>query len=516
MPKPRNTVESKSSVPTYITKMVKQRSFAHAVKWAYTANWGDRAFSALFTFILAAVLGPRDFGVVSIALIYVLFLQMFLDQGFVAALIQRKDLEQEHLDAVFWVDLALSGVLVALSILCSRWWAARNHAPDVAILISVLSLTIPIQGLSIVQTALLQREMDFKSLSIRSNASVFVSGIVGIIMAFTGFGVWSLVGQQLLKGIVALVLLWRFSPWRPRFEFSWKQFKELLGFSTSNFAAQLGIFADTQASSVLLGLFLGPVAVGLYRLAERLMGSVVAMATTSIQAVALPEFARFQDNPEELRKSVLSCIRLSSTVTLPALTGLAVVSGPLMATLGPQWIPASGVTKVLCGLGMAMIFAFFTGPLLQALSRPHQLAVLEWGRTALGIVLLFGAWLIVRHGSVTTQVMGIALARLATMSFVVTPLFVYILVRLSGVSLRSLAAAVFPSVASSVSVVFFVSLFRFSGLLANGKPSVLLAAEIAAGGIAGLVVLLSLDKHLRDSIWVMIQRNIPSPVRSQS
>ena len=119
-----------------------------AVKWSYTASWGERAFGALFTLILAAVLGPSDFGVVAIAVIYINFLQMFLDQGLAAALIQKKDLDRQHLNAVFWLDLALSVVLVLVSIFLSHGWARLNHSPQVAVVISVLCLCIPIEGLA--------------------------------------------------------------------------------------------------------------------------------------------------------------------------------------------------------------------------------------------------------------------------------------------------------------------------------------------------------------------------------
>src|ERR1700747_3255436 len=123
--------------------MKPKRSFLNAVKWAYSANWGDRAFSALFTFILAAILGPRDFGLVSIGLIYLSFMQMFLDQGLVAALIQRPELKRQHCDSVFWINLFLSLLLVGLTVLLSGWWARINHAPDLAQLLSVMSLSIP-------------------------------------------------------------------------------------------------------------------------------------------------------------------------------------------------------------------------------------------------------------------------------------------------------------------------------------------------------------------------------------
>jgi O-antigen/teichoic acid export membrane protein len=478
--------------------MTPKTSFVSAVKWAYTGNWGERAFSSLFTFILAAMLGPRDFGVVAIALIYIAFLQMFLDQGFVAALIQRKELEQEHLDAVFWMDMVLSLLLVGVSIVLSGWWAARNHAPEIGRLITVLSLCIPIQGLAVVQSATLSRKLDFKALSIRSNTAVVVSGVVGIAMALAGFRVWALVAQQLTRDFTALVLLWRLSPWRPRLEFSAKHLRELAGFASSNFMAQLAIFAEMQASSVLLGMLFGPVAVGLYRLADRLVSSVVAMATTSIQAVSLPEFSRVQNDQAELRKSALICVRLSSIVTLPVLSGMAAVSRPLMATVGPNWIPAADALRILCLVGMSIVFSCFTGPLLQALSRPHHLAALEWTRMILGIAFMVMAGLVVRTSTVDHQLMGIAMARCITMTCLVAPVFLYILMHFGKISLRDLISAVGPSVLASITTVGAVALFHFSGWLAGGKPLILLVAETVAGGVVGLTVLLILDSQLCD------------------
>ena len=151
--------------------MKRSGSFANAIKWAYMGNVGDRAISGLITVLLAGLLGPRDFGIVGIALIYVNFMQMFLDQGLAAALIQKKEVQQEHCDAVFWANLLMSCAFVALTVLISGWWARINHAPDLARVLSVLSICIPIEGLSIVQAAIVRREMDFKMLTIRSNIS---------------------------------------------------------------------------------------------------------------------------------------------------------------------------------------------------------------------------------------------------------------------------------------------------------------------------------------------------------
>jgi PST family polysaccharide transporter len=445
-------------------------------------------------------------------LIYITFLQMFLDQGLVAALIQKKNLDPEHSDAVFWMDMALSFFLVALSILLSRWWGRVNHAPELAPIISALSLCIPIEAFAIVQKSLLSKQMDFKAISIRSNVSVLISGIIGIAMAFAGFGVWALVAQQILRDFTALVLLWKLSPWRPRFRFSWKHLKDLMHFSISNFIGQFAIFADSQAGSILLGVFFGPVAVGLYRIADRLVNSVVAMATSSIQSVSLPEFSRHQDNPSELRKSALSCVRLSSAMTIPALAGLAAVSGPLMATLGSKWLPASDVLKVLSVLGMSAVFAYFTGPLLQALSRPHHLAVLEWARSAVGVVFLAVAGYLVRGGTLTQQIIGLSLARFVPGFFLVMPAFLYILMRLAGISFRDLVASVAPSAIASGGLVIAIILFQFYGRPANAKPATVLVAELLLGGIIGLTLLVLLDKQLRSTLLKLHQRmfgNLP-------
>ena len=202
----------------------------------------------------------------------------------------------------------------------------------------------------------------------------------------------------------------------------------------------------------------------------------------------------------ELRQSVLKCVHLGSVGTLPPLAGLAAVSGPLMATLGPKWIPAADVLKILSVLGMFFIFAYFTGPLLQALSRPHQLAILEWARVAAGIVILVIAGAIVRNGSITSQLMGIALARFVTVAFLITPVFVIILMRLCRISLRELVELVAPSAIASASVVGSMRLFHATGWLTGGRPVFLLIAETVIGGAVGFAVLLRLDAQLR--MWV--------------
>jgi len=477
--------------------MANKTSFGHALKWAYLMNWGERGIGAVVTFLLAAILGPKDFGTVAIAMIYILFIQMLLDQGLVAALIQRKDLRPAHVDSVFWLVLSASLALVAASFGLSRWWAAANHLPLLVVIISALSICIPLEGLTVVQQALLQREMNFRSLSVRANVSVCVGGAVGIGMALTGFGIWALVGQQISRDIVALALLWKLSHWRPRWHFSLDSLKELFGFSASNFAAKLGVFANAQADSLLLGLFFGPVAVGLYRFAERIMNTILTMATSSLQTVSFPEFSRLQDRPAELRRSLLSCIRLSAIVTFPAMAGLAATSNLLMGALGPKWADAADALKLLCAAGLLMSLGQFFGPALQAVGKPHYLAALTWLQTVVGCGAAVLVALHLRQAPVWQQTMGIAAIRLTMSILVGIPLLLFVLPRLCPVSRRDILATVAPSLAAAGVVFSAVTGLSALGLTHRWGPMVGLLLVVPFGAATGGITLYSLDEVLR-------------------
>jgi hypothetical protein len=156
------------------------------------------------------------------------------------------------------------------------------------------------------------------------------------------------------------------------------------------------------------------------------------------------------------------------------------------------------VLRVLCLLGMTLVLSYFTGPLLQALGRTKQLAILEWGRLAVGLAFLFVAARLVRNASVSWQVAGIALSRFVPMVLLITPVFVYILMYFCGISLRDIAASVAHSIFSALAITLAVFLFNATGLTSASRPVVQMIAQTCVGGIAGIVVLLSLDSQLRD------------------
>lgn len=472
-------------------------SFAGALRWAFVMNWGQQGAQSLITLVLAAILGPEAFGLAAMALVYLAFFQLFLGLGLSGALIHRPDLSSLHLDTAFWMVVASTVAVLLASTLGAGPWAAFNRRPDLAPVILGLAPSLVFRGLAIVHQAHLQKQMDFRRLAIRSNLSALLGGAIGLAMAFEGFGVWALVAQQLATTFIETTLLWILSGWRPRPRFSRELARQLLDFSSRVLLSRLGVFAQRRSDAVILGYFFGPVALALYRMAERLMQLVIELATRPVAVVALPNFARLQSDPAALRAAGLTTLKTSSIFGIPALAGLAAVSPFLMDLLGEEWNAAAPVLQILCVLGAARTLTLFTGSLLQAVGRPGLLAAMQWSLAAANIVAFttIGFWL--REREVLEQISGIALARTGIFALLFAPPSLYLLLRFSGNRVGDLLRAVAPSLLGALSVALGAAAAQ--QLVAGGSFSAAaeLALQVAAGATAGVAVLYLIDADFR-------------------
>jgi O-antigen/teichoic acid export membrane protein len=243
----------------------------------------------------------------------------------------------------------------------------------------------------------------------------------------------------------------------------------------------------------------------LYKFVEKAVGTVLSMSSGSIHTVSFSQFSRFQDSFRDLQKSVETALRMSAAMSLPPLAGLAVISDPLMRSMGPDWSPASAALKALCIAGMSMTFANYTGPLLQAFGRPLHIAVLEWGRTGGGAVALIGAGLLVRNSSTEYQVLSIAMARLFTTYFFIIPVFIPVLLRESNISLRDFLISVLPGTLAAMAVVLCIAFFRqFATLEQSGIMA--LMSEIVVGAFGGITTLVIADQNMRRSVALIAEK----------
>ena len=460
-----------------------------AFGWAFVMNWGQRGVAMVTTFVLAAILGPHDFGVVAIALIYIQFVQLFLEAGLATAIVQRARLESQHINAAFWMNVAFALVLMGFSIGLAGWWADLNGSPELEPVIIALSGLLLIDAVAVVPAALLQRRLAFKALALRVNVGAFSGAVTGISLAVAGAGVWSLVAQSLVTELVSLVLLWAIGGWRPNLAFSIAHARELLGFSTSVFVANVGGFVNRRADALVLGLFFGPTAVGLYRLADRFVEIALDLTLRPIGNVSLPLFSRLQSDREGLRDAVASCLRTTALVAVPPLLVLAACADQVVGVLGSDWAIAGDVLPLLAVVGIAKAFLFFTGPLLFAVGRAGSRALMLWGLAAASAAVAVATGLALQDSDVRDQVMGMAWTRVVLFALVFVPINWFIVSRVAHVRFGSIARSLVPPFLAGGAAIIAVSVLEAVGLF-DGLGSLLAAvvAGVLAAGIAIAVV----------------------------
>jgi O-antigen/teichoic acid export membrane protein len=491
---------------------VPERTLRNSLTWAFALTWGQRGFTLVFTIVLAAILGPEAFGVVAMAGVFISFIWLVQEQGVTTAIVQRTNLDREHLDSAFWINFVFCIVLCAVSIALAGWWADLNGVPQLESVISVLSIDLVIWGLGIVQQAHLQRELQFQKLALRTNVASLLGGIVGIALAVSGAGVWSLVGQQLVTACASVSLMWVVSDWHPRFRFSVRHAKDILGFSTSVFVANVGGFVNRRGDVLLMGLFFGPAVVGIYRLADRFVDTVLELTTRPIGLVSLPHFSRLKADPEALKSTVASCIRLVMLTTMPALLALAACSSYVLAFVGPEWEPGADAMKLLCIVGIVKGLVHFTGPLLFAVARPLTRALMLWVIAIINVAAVVAAGVALEAASEKNQLLGMSAVRALVSLLIVVPLNLVIIKRLAGLPLRTLAPWALRPLASGVGAIIAVQALTATGVLDGVDAAV---ALIVAGGLAVVVavaILLALEPRARAEISQM-RRSVSAATR---
>ena len=364
--------------------------------WSTIENWAGQGMSFLVFLILARILGPADFGLVALASVYVLVVQTLIRQGFAEAILQVKDLEDEHLDVAFWTNFAVSMLFGLFTVTAAPLVARFLGSEQLTQIIRALALLFPLGAFSAVQQALLNRRLEFKALFYRTVASFGCSGIVGITMAMLHFGVWSLVGQQLTYAAVNAVVLWTAGGWRPKFRFSFPHLRRLWKFGVHISSMNLLDLVNKRTDQYLVGHFLGTVILGYYSVAVRVYNLMLSMGVSSLTRVAAGAFPRLQHEPERLVETLGKTVELTTCLAFPAYLGFAAMAPEIVSVcFGPHWMPAVPAAQLLMIVGALDSVQLFHGQLLRSVGRPGlQFALLVMNMSVnIALYLIF-----VRHG----------------------------------------------------------------------------------------------------------------------
>lgn len=322
-------------------------------KWSMIQEVMGQLIDFFSIIILARLVGPKDFGLVATAAVIIVSIRPLISQGMGVAITQREEIENEHLDTVFWSSL-LCGCLLALGLVASaHWWSTVFSEPDLATILPWLSVNIVLVSLTTVQESILRRQLNFKVYAIRASTGKLIGGIIGVVMAFNGFGVWSLVARFLITSLVSVFLLWGLSEWRPRFAFSTKHFRELFSFGLQIMVNEFVVFVNRQSDNFLIGYFLGATALGYYSAAYKLMSIVFQLVSRTVGQVGMPTFARLQNDKERLWKAFYSISQLTALIVFPVFLGMLVLVPEIITSLlGKQWIQSTPVLQILLLIGI--------------------------------------------------------------------------------------------------------------------------------------------------------------------
>jgi PST family polysaccharide transporter len=490
--------------------MNREPTIRRSLGWAAALSWGERAITTVFTVILAAILGPEDFGIVAMALVYLAFVYLFLEQGFLTTIVQREQLDREHLDSAFWLNLAWCVALAVASVALAGIWADLNNAPELAQVIRVMSVLVVVVGLTIVQQAYLQRKLEFRKLAVRANVSALVGGVVGLALALWGAGVWSLVAQQLSGAFVSLVLLWAVSDWRPSLRFSRPHARDLLGFTSGVFLANVGGFVYRRSDTLLMGLFFTPSVVGIYRLADRFVDSILELTMRPVGMISLPHLSLIQRDPERLRRTVATFIRIALLTTLPALLVFASCSGYVLAVIGPEWEIGTDALKLLCIVGIVKGLVHFTGPLLFAVAKPFFRATMLWFLAAVSVVTVVVVGFALEPSSAQQQLEGMAGARALVALAIVVPLNLLIISRVAGLPPRTFLPRLPAPLAAGAASFLVVGAVTRTGALDSVPPLVALAVAGSLAVASAGAILFAFEPRARNALRGLVRGRQPS------
>ena len=462
--------------------------------------------------MLAALIGPESYGVVVMALAYVQAFELLQRQGILDALVQRRELTQEHASAAFWLVLAVSLLMTTISVALAGWWSGVVGLPSLQPVIITLSGMLPLMALIVVQESLLSRRMEFKKLTLRTSVGVLVGGVAAVAVAVVEPSVWALVVYQLTSNLVSVLVLWGSSTWRPRLSFSFSALRDLLGFSNGSFLTQLALFANSSGDALIIGLFFGPATVGVYRLAARLVDAFIGFAVVPFNALVLPELSPFQRRPDLFRERLRRLNRLRGLVGLPVLGVVVAAAEPALRILGPEWSNAVLPLRLLCVIAAMHVVVGLVGMMLEALGRPYLSAgIVSLLAVSSVFALVLSAWW-VGAAPLSEQVVVLALSKVALLGSVFLLSHLAIVRRVVGMSIRSwLAVFVAPAIAGGMAIM--AGLGAGWAVDARGWPlPVHILIVVVASVIAAAAALVTVDSQLRRELWRLLQRR--SSVRS--
>lgn len=337
------------------------------LKWSVIDQIVRQLITLVVSGILSRLLTPAEYGLLGMVTVAIGFLQVFKEMGLGSSIIQKQGITAEEQSTIFWLNLAVGCLLMLLLVLAAPWISSFFNEPRLTLLIRIMSFNFVVGAMAVVPDALIQKAIDFRSYFYRNLGTIIAGGLLGIWLAYKGFGVWALIGQSLLTTATGVIISFRMVQWRPQLIFK----KELL---KSHLRYSLPLLGDSSINywvrnidNILVGKFLGSVSLGIYNRAYSLMLLPVRQISGTLSRVMFPSFALIQQDKPKIWDQYCKMAAFVALISFPLMAFLGVYAREvILIVYGAQWMEVVPLFKILCFLGALQSIATLSGSVFYA------------------------------------------------------------------------------------------------------------------------------------------------------
>lgn len=371
-----------------MSESLKQKT-AKGVLWSAIEQFSVQIIQFVLGLIMARILSPHDYGLVGMILVFISIAQTFVDSGFSNALIRKQNKTEVDYSTAFYFNIVVGLVAYFILFFLSPLIARFYNEPLLESLTKAISINVFINSLGIVQRARYSIKVDFKTQAKATTTSVLISGIIGIWMAYNGYGVWAIVWQSVIRNALNVLLLWIFAKWLPLLQFSWKSFREMWSFGYKLLLSGLLNTIYNDIYQLIIGKVFSATDLGNYTRAKQFAAFPSSNITGIIGRVTYPILSSIQDDDVRLEHVYRKYLRISAFIVFPLMVGLSALAEPLIISiLTEKWRAAIILLQIICFAMMWYPIHAINLNLLQVKGRSDLFLKLEIIKKIIGVTIL--------------------------------------------------------------------------------------------------------------------------------
>lgn len=462
--------------------------------WSFGERIVAQLVSTLVTIVLARLLEPEHYGIISIVTVFITLCNVFVASGFGSALVQKKEADALDFNTALYISLGMSAILYVALYFLAPYIADFYQMPLLTPVIRVMGFRLPLAAVNNIQQAFVRREMKFKRFFISTLFGTVISGFAGVGLAIAGWGVWALVAQYLTNTTIDTIVLFAVGGWRPKWQFSWTRARAIFDFGWKVLASELIFTLEADIRSLVIGKVFGSEDLAYFDQGKKYPSLVVTNINASINKVMLPAFSANQDDIPKLKQMLRKSISISVFLIGPILLGFAAISEEfVLIVLGEKWLPAVPFIQLFC-------IAYLTRPLQTAC---HQ-ALLAIGKSKLVMYIMLAISTI----SLTTlvvaafyfhSVIGIAIGYIISELFALG-IFMVMAAKLLGYRIREQIVDLWAPLAIGAAMYAAVTLLNLSNRSAVEKLGLKMVVGVGTYTALSLMAQLPVVKYITENI----------------